>query len=123
MTSQLGEEDRGSPKAESLVRSANGRPLDNAGDWNRGLVEHSRDLICIHDLAGRLLSVNPEPARQLGYTVEGLLRVPMQDLVPPEFRPQFDEYLKRIAREREAHGLLTVLARSGSTTTPCAPKV
>src|SRR5580704_9187838 len=31
-------------------------------DWNRDLVEHSRDLLCVHDLEGRLLSVNPVPA-------------------------------------------------------------
>jgi formate hydrogenlyase transcriptional activator len=81
--------------------------------WNRGLVEHSGDLLCIHDLEGLLLSLNPEPARQLGYSVEELLRIPMRELVPPQFHPQFDEYLKRIAREGEAHGLITVLTRSG----------
>ncbi len=84
----------------------------NAG-WDRGLVEHSRDLLCIHDLEGRLLSVNPEPARQVGYTVEELLRIPMRELVPPEFRPQFLDYLKKVARKGEAHGLLTILTRSG----------
>jgi PAS domain S-box-containing protein len=84
----------------------------NAGR-NRGPLEPSRDLLCTHDLEGRLLSVNPEPARQLGYTVEELLRLPMRELVPPEFRPQFDDYLTKIAREGEAHGLLTTMARSG----------
>ncbi len=81
--------------------------------WNRGFVEHSGDLLCTHDLEGRFLSVNSESARQLGYTVEELLRIPMRELIPPQFRPQFDEYLKKIAREGEAHGLLTTLARSG----------
>jgi PAS domain-containing protein len=28
-------------------------------DWYRDLVEHSQDLLCVHDLEGRLLSVNP----------------------------------------------------------------
>lgn len=95
---------------ESLAQAANGR---TPAGWNRGLVEHSRDLLCIHDLEGRLLSVNPEPARQLGYTVEELLRIPMRERVPPDFRPQFDDYLKKIAREGEAHGLLIILTRSG----------
>src|ERR1700690_3586235 len=88
-------------------------PLEETAEWERDLVEHSRDLLCIHDLEGRLLSVNPSPARLLGYSVEELLRIPMRDMVPPEFRPAFDAYLEKIAREGEAHGLLTLRTRSG----------
>ena len=36
----------------------------------RDLVEHSLGLICAHDLAGRLQSINPAAARSLGYEVE-----------------------------------------------------
>jgi PAS domain S-box-containing protein len=36
-------------------------------DRYRDLVEHSQDLLCTHDLTGRLLSANPTPARILGY--------------------------------------------------------
>jgi len=76
-------------------------------------VEHSQDLLCIHDLEGRLLSVNPTPARMLGYSVEELLQIPMRELVPPEFRSRFDSYLSEIERVGEARGLLTVMTRSG----------
>ncbi|MGA8298517.1 MAG: PAS domain S-box protein, partial [Terriglobales bacterium] len=48
-------------------------PRELTEDWTRDLVEHSRDLLCIHDLEGRLLSVNPVPARLLGYSVEEIL--------------------------------------------------
>jgi PAS domain-containing protein len=54
-------------------------PLTRNIDWNRDLVEHSRDLLCVHDLEGRLLSVNPVPARLLGYSVEEILKLPMQE--------------------------------------------
>ena len=109
MTLPLGEEDRKAPP--SLARPANNPTLNDAVDSSP--LEHTGDLLCTHDLAGRLLSVNPESAQQLGYTVEELLRIPMRELVPPQFRPQFDEYLKKMAREGEAHGLLTTVARSG----------
>jgi PAS domain-containing protein len=33
----------------------------------RHLLEHSLGLICVHDLAGRLVSVNPAAARSPGY--------------------------------------------------------
>src|ERR1700722_15875573 len=82
-------------------------------DWFQDLVEHSQDLLCLHDLEGWLLSLNPAPARVLGYTVEEVLRIPMRELVAPEFRSEFDEYLDRIERVGEASGFMTVLTRSG----------
>ena len=85
----------------------------NNHDWYRDLVEHSRDLLCIHDLQGNLHSVNPLPARVLGYSVEELLQIPMREMIAPEFRSQFDLYLKQIEHEGEAHGLMMVVGRSG----------
>jgi PAS domain S-box-containing protein len=89
------------------------RALRENEDWYQDLVEHSHDLLCVHDLAGRLLSVNPAPARLLGYSVEEILQIPMRELIAPEFRDQFDAYLEQIEREGEARGLLAVMARSG----------
>jgi PAS domain S-box-containing protein len=89
------------------------RTLQDNQDWYRDLVEHSHDLLCIHDLEGRLLSINPAPARVLGYGVEELLRIPMRELVVPEFRPQFDAYLSQIAHAGEAQGFLAVMTRTG----------
>ena len=89
------------------------RALQENEDWFRDLVEHSQDLLCIHDLEGRLLSVNPTPARLLGYSVEEILQIPMRELVAPEFRAQFDAYLRQIERAGEARGFLAVMTRSG----------
>ena len=89
------------------------RALQENEDWHRDLVEHSRDLLCIHDLQGRLLSVNPAPARVLGYSVEELLKIPMRQFIPPEFHSEFDNYLTRIARTGEAEGLMVVVTRTG----------
>lgn len=89
------------------------RALHENEDWYQDLVEHSHDLLCVHDLAGRLLSVNPAPAQLLGYSVEEILQIPMRELIPPEFRDQFDAYLEQIERVGEARGLLTVMTRAG----------
>src|ERR1700716_2734836 len=88
------------------------RALEENEDWYQDLVEHSQDLLCIHDLEGRLLSINPAPARVLGYSVEELLQIPMREMVAPEFRPQFEAYLKEIERAGESHGLMAVMTRS-----------
>ena len=87
--------------------------LQEDEDWYQDLVEHSHDLLCIHDLSGRLLAINPAPARVLGYSVDELLRIPMQDLIDPPFRPQFDAYLTEIERVGEARGLMAVTTRRG----------
>lgn len=89
------------------------RALQENEDWYRDLVEHSHDLLCIHDLQGRLLSVNPSPARVLGYSVEELLQIPMREIIAPEFRPYFDAYLAQVARQGEASGLMAVMTRTG----------
>ena len=82
-------------------------------DWTRDLVEHSHDLLCLHDLEGRLLSINPVPARLLGYSVDEVLQIPMRKLLDPQFRDQFDSYLRAIASKGEATGVLAVLTRTG----------
>jgi formate hydrogenlyase transcriptional activator len=101
-----------------VVQDVSARRQAEAGfreseDRYRDLVEHSQDLLCTHDLAGRMLSCNPAPARLLGYTVEELLQIPMREVVAPEVRAQFDEYLARIQRDGSAEGLLVLLTRTG----------
>jgi PAS domain-containing protein len=58
-------------------------------DWYRDLIDQSRDLLCIHDLSGRLLAINPGSARRLGYTAGELLQIQMLDLIAPDFRSGF----------------------------------
>ncbi len=82
-------------------------------DWYRDLVQHSQDLLCVHDLEGRFLSVNPVPARLLGYSVEEMLQKPMQDFIPSHFLPSFEAYLREIAQTGESNGTMIVLTRSG----------
>src|SRR5664279_4320020 len=87
--------------------------LTNTEDWSRDLVEHSQDLLCAHDLEGRFLSVNPIPARLLGYSVEEMILRPMRDFLDPRFHSQFDDYMREIKRRGEAHGVLAVMTRTG----------
>ncbi len=89
------------------------RVFQENDDWYQDLVEHSQDLLCVHDLEGRFLSVNHAPARLLGYSVEELMQIPMREFIAPEFRHEFDTYLDRIQRQGEDRGLLVVMTRSG----------
>jgi PAS domain S-box-containing protein len=87
--------------------------VEDSTSWYRDLVEHSQNLLCVHDLEGRLLSVNPVPARLLGYSVEEMLQKPMRDFLSPQYRAQFETYLEEIKRNGESHGLMAVMTKSG----------
>ncbi len=87
-------------------------PQENE-DWYRDLVEQSQDLLSVHDLEGRFLSVNPVPARLLGYSVEEMLRMQLKDVIAPQFRAELDNYLREIERTGESQGLMWVVTRSG----------
>ncbi|MGD0415054.1 MAG: PAS domain S-box protein [Terriglobales bacterium] len=108
-----GERKRHFPEEAPVAWDPIRRDLEEDEDWYRDLVEHSQDLLCVHDLEGRFLSVNPIPARLLGYSVEEMLQRPMREFVDPQFRPEFDAYLREIKRTGESCGLLAVLTRSG----------
>jgi len=82
-------------------------------DRYRDLVEHSTDLICTHDLEGRLLSVNELPAKLLGYSREELLNKPMRDFLLPDARAQFDQSLLDIQKRGFVKGLMVVLTKTG----------
>jgi formate hydrogenlyase transcriptional activator len=100
------------------VRRRSERALRVGEDRYRDLVEHSEDLLCTHDLEGQLLTVNPAPARILGYSVEELLKIPMRSLIIPEGREEFARYLERLQTTGQPeHGLLCVICKSGEVRT------
>jgi PAS domain S-box-containing protein len=98
--------------AASVLQGVNDS-LRESEDRYRDLVENSEDLVCTHDLQGNLLSVNPAPARVLGYGVEELLKTPMRDVLVPEFRDRFDAYLDAIKTNGTAKGTICVLTKTG----------
>jgi two-component system cell cycle sensor histidine kinase/response regulator CckA len=87
--------------------------LRKSEDRYKYLFEHSTDLICSHDLTGKLLSMNPRPAQVIGYEVKELIGMSLKDLTPPEFRDLVDLYLEEIQRTGAIQGILSVLSRQG----------
>jgi len=82
-------------------------------DRYRDLVEHSRDLICTHDLEGNILSINPWFAKVLGYETSELLQANIRDFLVPEVRGKFDVYLDTITQHGFAQGLMAVQTSKG----------
>jgi len=80
----------------------------------RELFEESLGLMCVHDLDGVLLIVNPAAGRSLGFRPEEGVGVNMREFLAPSVRHLFDGYLKRIRRNGSDAGLMRLVARDGT---------
>ena len=80
----------------------------------RDLVENSGLLIGTHDVEGRFLSLNRATWKFFGVNnTQDLLGRRISDLVAPEVRGKFEEYLQRIVQEGRAQGLMRVRLPGG----------
>jgi PAS domain S-box-containing protein len=81
------------------------------------LVEHSLGLMCVHDLDGVLLAVNPAVAQSLDYSIEEGLGRNLKSFLAPAVQPLFDVYLARIRDNGFDSGLMRLVAKDGSERT------
>lgn len=80
----------------------------------RDLVENSGLLIGTHDVEGRFLSLNRATWKFFGVNnTQDLLGRRISDLVAPEVRGKFEQYLTRIVQEGRAQGLMRVRLPGG----------
>jgi len=92
-------------KAEDALRQSE--------DRYRDLAENSQDLVCVHDLRGKLLWLNQAPAHALGYSVEEMVGKPLHDFMDPAYHSQLNEYLVRIQKDKVAKPYFAVVTRNG----------
>ncbi|MGO9336887.1 MAG: PAS domain S-box protein [Terracidiphilus sp.] len=101
------------PEHIRVRASARRFPVDRL---HHSLPHQSQDLLCTHDLSGRILSIHSPQPQVLGYTVEELLQIRLPGLLAPEYRPRLDDYLRIIQQHQTASGLTTLLTKSGKRT-------
>jgi PAS domain S-box-containing protein len=87
---------------------------DEQSNVYRVLVENSLGLMCVHDLDGVLLSVNPAVTQSLGYSAEEGIGRSLRDFLAPEVRSLFQGYLERIRRQPTDSGLMRLQAKDGT---------
>ena len=80
----------------------------------RDLVENSHELICTHDLDGKILSVNRAAQQLFGYSWQEFVgRKNIRDILAPQVRDQFQDYMQQILNEGGTRGTMLVLTRTG----------
>ncbi len=81
----------------------------------RDLVENSGLLIGTHDVEGRFLSLNRATWKFFGVNnTQDLQGRRISELVAPEVRGKFDQYLQRVIQEGRAQGLMRVRLPGGA---------
>jgi PAS domain S-box-containing protein len=96
----------GRKQAEQALRESEARYRD--------LVENSEDLICTHDIEGKILSLNRALIRRLGYEqADEIVGRYIADFLAPRMRSLFNSYLYTIGKRGHAHGFMRILTRDG----------
>jgi PAS domain S-box-containing protein len=91
--------------------------LREAGEKYRELYENLSDWIFTHDLDGNLIENNFHFIKLLGYSEEELKGANVKDLMPERYRPDFDQYLKRITSAGKDSGIMKIMTATGSELT------
>jgi diguanylate cyclase (GGDEF)-like protein/PAS domain S-box-containing protein len=80
--------------------------LRRSEELYRHLFEQSQGFICLHDLDGVILSINPAAAESLGYQPDELTGVNVRELLKIEVKAEFDSYLERIGDYKIDEGIM-----------------
>jgi PAS domain S-box-containing protein len=86
-----------------------------SSDIYRDIFENINEYIYLHDLDGNYIDVNSHFSKNVGYSNNELKTKNVKDLIPEQYKPEFDEYLKRIKVNGIEKGLLNVLTKDGHT--------
>lgn len=77
------------------------------------LMKHSQDLICTHDMDGKLLFVNEAGTRLSGYSNKALLKMNLSEVLAPDVRHKFGAYLRHVTLNKQARGVLKIQTAAG----------
>ncbi|MBN1106251.1 MAG: PAS domain S-box protein [Deltaproteobacteria bacterium] len=88
--------------------------LQEAERRYRDLFENVSDFIYFHDMEGVFLESNLAFRRAYGLREEELGRIHVKDMMPPENRGFYEDYMKRVLECGADEGLLKVVTRRGT---------
>ncbi len=104
----------GGMAADITLRRETEDALRTSEALHQELIEHGQVLLCTHALDGRILAVNANASRSLGFAPGKLPRGRrIQDILDLESQAEFPEYLKKIRETGSASGVMVVRTRGG----------
>ncbi len=82
----------------------------------RSLFEHSQHMICMHDLQGNIMSINPAGAHALGFEPEEIIGRGIKNFFWFDDTEDYEKYMSELHHNGQAQGLLRLKKRDGATT-------
>lgn len=79
----------------------------------RDLVDNITDLICTHDLDGRVLSVNKAAEKLIGYKFNPKDNLNVKDILTADTKNKFNRYIAEIQKKGHVKGLMKVQTHAG----------
>jgi PAS domain S-box-containing protein len=79
----------------------------------RDIIENSKDLICIHDIDGKIQVANKAFSSVLGYEEYEICGTNIIDYIPERNRPDFYRYIDELIAKGENKGVMKALSKSG----------
>lgn len=79
--------------------------------------DNVRGVLCIHDLEGKFLEMNPTGFLATGYSREEMNESTLYDFVPADKRNKVKAYLKAVDQTGQASGEMTILKKDNSLST------
>ena len=89
-------------------------PPEQDAKLYRLLVENSLGLMCVHDLEGILLTINPAAAQSLGYAAEDCCGRNIREFLAPSVQHLFNDYLTRLRTNFIDSGIMRLRAKDGT---------
>ncbi len=80
----------------------------------RDFFESSQGLMCIHDLNGKLVTINNASAHALGYTKQELDGKTLFDIIPEWLTENLQNYLAEIVKRGTFQGIMRTVHKNGS---------
>jgi diguanylate cyclase (GGDEF)-like protein/PAS domain S-box-containing protein len=107
------------PAVHGILRDVSARrrmqaALARSEERHRAIFAEGMGLMCLHDLAGRLLDVNRAAAEALGMPRDDLRGRSLRDVLSPDVRGELRAYLQRMKDEGEVEGVMRVRRADGA---------
>jgi len=88
--------------------------LQKSEEKYRDIFENVSDFLYFHDLEGYFTETNLAWKKEYGFSEDDLANLNVIDLMPEQYKPQFEDYLKRVKDHGKDQGLLSVMMKDGS---------
>lgn len=79
----------------------------------RDIFENVSDLLYVHDLGGRIIESNLPFKKEFGYSRDDLKNITIQDLLPPQVREGYRDFIHRLLASGTAEGMTRILTKTG----------